>query len=104
MGIVGRTELDLDKQIATFEKEKEVMFTVKDGLYAHTPDDGGLFTIKRGPFSVALDAMLYCRLTMEYLTLESFLNILEFMYKIASQRRSDDAYFPRFRNENEFWN
>ncbi len=102
--IEERTEKDLDKQIADYEKEKDTMFTVKEGLYAHVPSDGGLFTVKRGPFSVSFDAMLYCRLTMEYLSVESILNILEHMYKIASQRRKDDIYFPRFRNENEFWN
>jgi len=102
--IEERTEEDLDRQIAHFAKEKDVMFSVKDGLYAHTPDDRGLFTIKRGPFSVAFDVMLYSRLTMEYLTLNSFLNILEEMYKTAAQRQSDDIYFPRFRNEAELWN
>lgn len=102
--IEERNEIDLDKQIADFEKEKEIMFTVKDGLYAHVPDDGGLFTIRRGPFSVSLDSMLYCRLTMEYLSISSFLDILEEMYKIASERKSSDAYFPRFKNESELWN
>ena len=102
--IEERTEADLDKQIADFEKEKDTMFTVKEGLYTHAPDDGGLFTIRRGPFSVALDTMLYARLTMEYLTLDSFLNILEEMYKVAAQRQSSDAYFPRFKNEAELWN
>lgn len=102
--IEERTEADLDKQIADFEKVKQTMFTVKQSLYEHAPDDGGLFTIRRGPFSVALDAMLYARLTMEYLTLDSFLSILEEMYKIAAQRQRSDAYFPRFRNETELWN
>ena len=101
--IEERTETDLDKQIANFEKEKNVMFTVKHGLYAHAPDDGGLFTIRRGPFSVSLDAMLYCRITMEYLSLSSFLDILEYMYSVAAKRQRGDAYFPRFRNENELW-
>lgn len=80
------------------------MFTVKEGLYAHAPDDRGLFTIRRGPFSLNLDAMLYARLTMEYLSLSSFLDILEEMYKIAAQRQKSDAYFPKFRNETEIWN
>ena len=102
--IEDRTETDLDKQIADFEKDKDRMFSVKDGLYAHSPDDHGLFIIRRGPFSVALDTMLYARLTMEYLTFSSFLDILEYMYRVASQRQSSDAYFPRFRNENELWN
>lgn len=102
--IEERTEGDLDKQIADFEKAKATMFTVKESLYAHVPEDGGLFTIRRGPFSVHLDAMLYCRLTMEYLTVRSFLDILEEMYKVAAKRQKDDFYFPRFKNENELWN
>ncbi len=99
-----RTEADLDIQIAAFERSKDTMFTVKESLYAHVPEDGGLFTIRRGPFSVHLDAMLYCRLTMEYLTIQSFLNILEEMYKVAAKRQKDDAYFPRFKNESDIWN
>lgn len=102
--IEERSETDLDKQIAGFEKEKENMFTIKEGLYAHALDDGGLFTIRRGPFNVALDTMLYARLTMEYLTLSSFLDILEEMYKVAAQRQRSDAYFPRFDNEDVLWN
>ncbi len=102
--IEERTEEDLDKQIADFEKDKETMFTVKDSLYAHVPEDGGLFTIRRGPFSVAMDSMLYCRLTMEYITLQSFLKILEEMYKIAAKRQRGDMYFPTFKNESEIWN
>lgn len=101
--IEERTEADLDKQLADFEKEKDTIFTVKEGLYAHALDDNGLFIIRRGPFSVALDTMLYARLTMEYLSLSSFLDILEEMYKIASERKSSDAYFPRFKNESELW-
>jgi hypothetical protein len=102
--IEERTEEDLDKQIANFEKIKSIMFTVKESLYAHVPEDGGLFTIRRGAFSVYMDAMLYCRLTMEYLTVQSFLDILEEMYKVAAKRQKDDAYFPRFKNESEIWN
>lgn len=102
--IEERTEEDLDKQIAEFEKDKDNMFTVKQGLYAHTPDDRGLFTIRRGPFSTPLYAALYSRLTMEYISLSSFLDILESMYRIASQKQRSDAYFLRSRNENELWN
>jgi len=102
--IEDRTETDLDKQIAEFEKDKDRMFSIKDGLYAHSPDDHGLFIIRRGPFSVALDAMLYARLTMEYLSFSSFLDILEYMYEVASKRQRSDAYFPRFKNENTLWN
>lgn len=102
--IEERTEADLDKQIADFEKEKDVMFTTKQGLYEHAPDDGGLFTIRRGPFSISFDAMIYCRLTMEYLSLQSLLDILEELYRIASIRQRPDAYFPRFQNEDELWN
>ncbi len=102
--IEERTEKDLDKELADFEKEKETMFTVKDGLYAHAPDETGLFTLRRGPFSTAFGSMLYCRLTMEYLSLESLLDILEEMYKNAAQRQTNDAYFPRFKNESEIWN
>ncbi len=102
--IEDRNETDLDKQIAQFEKEKDRMFLVKEGLYAHSPDDHGLFIIRRGPFSVDFDAMFYARLTMEYLTFSSFLDILEYMYSVASQRQKSDAYFPRFKNENMLWN
>ncbi|KKQ92244.1 MAG: hypothetical protein UT17_C0003G0267 [Candidatus Woesebacteria bacterium GW2011_GWB1_39_10] len=102
--IEERTEADLDKQIADFEKEKDVMFTTKQALYEHAPDDGGLFTIKRGPFSISFDAMIYSRLTMEYLSLQSLLDILEELYRIASIRQRPDVYFPRFQNEDELWN
>lgn len=51
-----------------------------------------------------MDAMLYCRLTMEYLSVKSLLNILDELYKIASSRQSGDIYFPRFKNENDIWN
>lgn len=102
--IEERTEQDLDKQIAEFEKEKETMFTIKDSLYAHSPDDCGLFTIRKGPFSISMNSMLYCRLIMEYLSVSSLLNILDELYNVAAIRQSSDAYFPRFNNEGEIWN
>jgi hypothetical protein len=102
--VEDRTESDLNKQIADFEKDKETMFTVKDKLYYHTPNDDGLFTIRKGPFSMAISTVIYCRLTMEYLSIKSFLDILNEMYEIAAKRKSNDMYFPSFKNEEKMWN
>ncbi|MEL7666501.1 MAG: hypothetical protein AAGU06_03710 [Candidatus Shapirobacteria bacterium] len=102
--IEDRTESDLDKQIADFEENKGIMFTVKDPLYAHNPQDDGIFTIRKGPFSLPLSAMIYCRITMEYLSIESLLDIVGEMYKIAAKKKSSDMYFPVFKDEEKMWN
>ena len=102
--IEDATEADVDKELIGFEKAKGSMFTKKVPLYGKTPDEVGLFTVVRGPFHLPMSTMIYGRLTMEYMTFESLLRILEEMYRIASIRQAAEAYFPRFVNEALLWN
>lgn len=101
--IEERNESDLDKELARFDSVSSKIFSKKYSLYKFTPNEGGLFIIKRGPFSITFDSLLYSRITMEYLTISSFLQILEAMYEQAAIKKSDDIFFPRFNNESSLW-
>lgn len=97
-------EEELDTSIAEFEKAKGHMYSVKESLYKFAPDEPGIFRIKRGPFNLTLSASIYVRLTMEFMSLDTFLAVLEEMYDSASRRKESDAYFASFKNESEVWN
>ena len=97
------TDSELDKQIKWFEDNKQDMFLRKKSLYANVSPEAGLFTIHRGPFSLRLTAVHYSKLTSEYVTFKSFLEMVDEMYELAKTKRKNDAYFPRFSNEHTYW-
>lgn len=97
------TENELDRQLNTYESVKDDIFLKKNKLYDLAPEEAGLLKIKRGAFSLNLTPTFYSRLTMEFMTLESFLEMLEAFFSIASIEKRSDAYFPVLMNESEVW-
>ena len=98
------TEEELDQQLNLYESVEKTIFSKKTPLYNFAPNEIGLLKIKRGAFSVNLTPNFYSRLTMEFMTLETFLEMLEEMYTIASIKKRPDSYFPIFNNELSIWN
>lgn len=98
------TEEELDQQLRSYEVVEKTIFSVKNSLYELAPDEIGLLKIKRGAFSVNLTPNFYSRLTIEFMTLETFLEMLEEMYHIASNKKRSDIYFPVLKNEVDVWN
>lgn len=98
------TEADIDKQIKTFENAKEKMFTVKESLYDFAPEQIGIIEISRDSFNFSLTPEIHSRITMEFMSIETFLQLLEEMYILAHQRKQSDTYFIAFGNEAETWN
>lgn len=98
-------ETDLDKQIGKYEATRSNIFSLENPLYKEdTLSDVGLFTVRKGPFSMAMDTWLYGKMTSEYLTSKCLLDILNSAYERAAKRQSSDAYFPVFKDESKLWN
>jgi len=98
------SEKNLDVNLSWFENNREKMFTKVKSLYQEISPDIGFFTIRRGHFSLKITPELTSKLTTEFFTFDCFLNMIEEMYNIASQRQRPDQYFPRFSNEDSYWN
>lgn len=98
------TEKEVDQQIEIYRSIEKTIFSKKDTLYALSPEEIGILKIERGPFCVNLTPSLYMRLVAEFMTLETFLSMLEDMYRIASKKQKEEHYFPIFSNEASIWN
>lgn len=102
---IDTDEKELDNILKQFEANRANMFSLNQPLYKEdTMEDVGLFTIKRGAFHMSMGTWLYSKLTSEFYSSTSLLNILEFAYKRAAERQSGDVYFPVFVDENKIWN
>ncbi|OGC97836.1 hypothetical protein A2634_05465 [Candidatus Amesbacteria bacterium RIFCSPHIGHO2_01_FULL_48_32] len=98
-------EAALDRQIKKYDITHSDIFSLNNPLYTEdTLSDIGLFTVRKGPFSMSMDTWLYGKLTSEYLTSKCILDILNFAYERAAKRQSGDSYFPVFKDESKLWN
>jgi hypothetical protein len=94
------SDIDLDPSLEAVEKIKDRMFNGQ--LFEHTFNDG-LILIERGPFSFRLGSSLLIKMSMQFFTLETILNILEKLYENASKVQKPEQFFPILK-EREVWN
>ena len=93
---------NIDEALKEFKKAKPNIFDNKKGLYGVMPM-GDLIKIIRGPFSMIIPEAWLVRLTMEFLTMNSFLSLLEEIYNIAAVSQKGIMNFFSFKNEGELW-
>ena len=98
------TEKELDQQLAIYESAEKTIFLKKNSIYNFAPNEIGILKIKRGAFSLNLTPTFYSRFTMEFMKLETFLEMMEEMYLIASIKKKSDLYFPTLKNDFNIWN
>lgn len=94
------SEEELDKRQKEIEVVKDKIYTGK--IFEH-PFNVPLLTIKRGPFNMGIGSDLIVRMTMEFMTFETFLAILEENYRRAAKIQKTDIFYPVFR-ERDLWN
>lgn len=98
------TESELDKEIGIFDSAKSTMFSVKNSLYDFSPEEAGILKISRGPFSMNLTTTFYARITMEFMSGETLLELLEEIYQNASKEKKPIMFFPQLTGEESSWN
>jgi len=97
------TEKELDKQIADFKDIEGKIYEKRYSLYENAPDEFGLFVIRKGPFRLPLTAAIYTRISMEFLSGQTFFDMLDEMYNKASEGQKGELFFPNFSDEVNVW-
>lgn len=100
--IENPTEEDLDKQLLAFKNMRSEIFTKGKSLYEDSLNDIGLFTIKKGPFTMPFAISLYTRVIQEFMSGQTLLGVIEESYERARRSQHAYMYYPLF-DESKIW-
>jgi len=94
---------EIGKSKEDFEKETAHIFDTDRSLYDLGPDYF-LFTVQRGPFRLNIPGAWIMRLSLEFLTFDTLLKTLEYVYEETAKKQQGGLEFLMYRNEKDLWN
>ncbi len=86
------------------EDRMKHIFDNQEELFSNIGQDDGFIKIERGPFSMGIPQNWIAMMSMEFMTFDTFCNLLEEIYQEARKVQAPMTIHPEFANAARVWN